>query len=214
MLKPEEFDAHIANGTCRIAFIGMSNGGKSYRSKVLRDELGFLWYHVDEEIQKALGFKSMGEISKWLGYPSSDGYKDREAMYLQLENEVTKNTSVKTKGGNLVFDTTGSVAQLKKDVLDTLRENTLIIHLDVGEDSLPRMIERFFKEPKPVAWGEFFSIQPGESEEEALRRCYPTLLKERLIRYRALAHVNIPAGKMYDASGKETLHIIREKLGV
>ncbi|MBI5456168.1 hypothetical protein HY969_00320 [Candidatus Kaiserbacteria bacterium] len=213
MLKPEEFDAHIDNNTCRIAFIGMSNCGKSFRSKVLQQELGFQWYHVDEEIQKALGFKNMDEISSWIGYPSSPGYEDREKKYLELENNFTKEASMQTDK-NLVFDTTGSVAQLDKDTLEILGDNCLIIHLDVGENSLQQMIDRFFREPKPVAWGDFFSINLGESEETALRRQYPTLLSERLKRYRALAHVNISANEMHDRSGEETLRIIRQRLRV
>ena len=208
-LTPREFDAHVMNGTCRISFIGMSNGGKSYRSRVLRDELGFLWHNVDEQIYKALGLKDIAEIATWMGYPFSSNYGEREQTYVALENRFTKKDASMQTGKNLVFDTTGSVSQLKQDTLDALREHTLIVHLDVGEDSLPKMIERFFKEPKPVAWGDYFTMRPCESEEDALRRCYPGLLKTRLARYRALAHVNVPASEMYDRSGKVTLDIIR-----
>ena len=212
-LTPREFDTHIKNGTCRISFIGMSNGGKSYRSRILHDELGFLWHNVDEQIQKALGLKSVSEIATWLGYPSSRGYSEREQTYLSLENKCTmEDASMRTNGKNFVFDTTGSIVQLGQDTLHALSEHTLIVHLDVGEDSVKVMIERFFKEPKPVAWGEYFTMQPNESEEEALRRCYPELLKKRLARYRALAHVNVPASELYDRSGKETLDIIRNHL--
>ncbi len=211
-LSPEEFDAHVQNGTCRLSFIGMSNGGKSYRARVLRDQAGFLLYSVDEEIIKELRFKDMDELSAWLGYPSSAGYAEREATYLELEGKFTKQAAMKTHGRNLVFDTTGSVAQLGAKVLEALDEHTLIVHLDVGEDALETLMELYFTEPKPVAWGEFFSMLPGESEESALRRSYPTLLNERLKRYRALAHVNIETRKLYDASGAETLSLIREHL--
>lgn len=208
-LTKSEFDAHVQNGTLRLSFIGMSNGGKSYRARVLRDQSGFLLYSVDDEIIKEMGFANMDEISAWMGYPSSPGYEDREAQYLELEGKFTKEAAMKTHGRNLVFDTTGSVAQLDTKTRAALQEHTLIVHLDVGEESLPTLIERFFKEPKPVAWGEFFTMLPGESENAALRRSYPTLLHERLRRYRALAHVNIEANKLYDTSGEETLAIIR-----
>ncbi len=212
LLTAKEFDAHVKNGTCRLSFIGMSNGGKSYRARVLRDQSGFLLYSVDDEIIKELGFKDINEISAWMGYPSSPGYAEREAQYLELEGKFTKQVAMKTHGRNLVFDTTGSVAQLDKKVLEALGEHTLIVHLDVGEDALPTLLERYFKEPKPVAWGEFFTMLPRESEKAALRRSYPTLLNERLARYRALAHVNIPAKELYDKSGNETLDIIRSYL--
>ena len=139
-LKPEEFDAHIANGTFRLAFVGMSNAGKSYRSKALQDEENFLWYHVDDEIQKALNFKTMGEISEWLGYPVSATYSEREAEYLVRESKFTKKAAMDTNGKNLAFDTTGSVVHLEQKTLDVLKENCLIVHIDVGEDSLEHMI--------------------------------------------------------------------------
>lgn len=211
-LTPQELDAHVANGTFRLALVGMSNAGKSYRSRVLRDEAHFLWYHVDEEIQKALGFTEMDEISKWLGYPTGEGYAQREARYLELENVFTKQAAMQTNGVNLVFDTTGSVVHLDPDTLDVLKQNCLIVHLDVGEDSLATMLERYFKEPKPVAWAGNLMMKSNESEEEALRRSYPNLLRKRLAKYRELAHVNIPASELRDKSAHDMLEIIKSHL--
>ena len=211
-LTPSEFDAHLAQGTLRLSFVGMSNAGKSYRSKVLARERDFLWYQVDEEIQKALGFATMAEISSWIGYPVSGGYKEREAKYLELENTSTLEASMKTGGKNFVFDTTGSVVHLEQETLNVLKENCLVVHLDIGEDSLHKMVEKFFIEPKPVAWGDYFFMQEGESEDLALRRCYPALLRARLKKYRTLAHLNIPAKSVRDTSAEETLEIIRSHL--
>ena len=212
LLTPSEFDTHVANGTFRLAFIGMSNAGKTYRSRKLYNDLDFLWFHVDREIQKELGFENMEDISEWIGFPSSDTYTEREAKYLELENKHTKLSSMRTDGKNFVFDTTGSVAHLDQDTLDILHENCLIVHLDVGEDSLEEMMERFFSHPKPVAWVGYFNPQQSESEEETLRRSYPKLLTDRLRIYRNLAHLNIPAQKMRDKSAEETLQIIRSYL--
>ncbi len=211
-LQPEEFDAHIVQGTFRLSFVGMSNAGKSYRSKVLAKEKDFLWYQVDEEIQKELGFATMEEISAWIGYPTNTGYKEREAKYLELENHFTREAAMKTGGKNFVFDTTGSVVHLLPETLQILKENCLVVHLDIGEDSLDKMVERFFAEPKPVAWGDYFTIQAGESEADALRRCYPKLLHDRLQMYRSLAHINIPAADLRDKSADETLALVRAAL--
>ncbi len=211
-LRPEEFDAHLQAGTLRLSFVGMSNAGKSYRSKVLARERDFLWYQVDEEIQKELGFATMGEISAWLGYPASAGYKEREATYLELENKFTREASMKTGGKNFVFDTTGSVVHLQPETIQVLKENCLVVHLDIGEGSLEKMVEKFFIEPKPVSWGEYFVLQEGESEIDALRRSYPVLLQERLRMYRALAHINLPAESLRDTSAEETLAVIRAGL--
>src|SRR3989338_2266200 len=160
-LKPEEFDAHIKNGTCRIAFIGMSNAGKSYRSRVLQNNADFLWYQVDAEIEKALGFKNIEEVSAWIGYPSNETYKERERKYLELEKEFTEHAAMQTKGKNLVFDTTGSVVHLAPETLQILHENCLVIHMEIGQDSMHHMVDLFFKEPKPVAWGEYFAPDTG-----------------------------------------------------
>lgn len=211
-LTPAEFDAHVAAGTLRISFVGMSNAGKSYRSRVLAREMEFLWYQVDEAIQKALGFATMEEISAWIGYPINVGYKEREAKYLELENTFTHEAAMQTGGKNFVFDTTGSVVHLESKTLKVLKDNCLVVHLDIGEGSLGEMVERFFVEPKPVAWGEYFTKQEGESDEEALRRCYPKLLQDRLQMYRTLAHLNIPAESLRDTSGEETLKIIKSYL--
>ena len=211
-LTPAEFEAHIKDGTFRLSFVGMSNAGKSYRSKTLNRERGFLWHQVDADIQKDLGFAAMDEISSWLGYPTSPTYPEHEAEYLRFENKATLLSAEQTHGKNLVFDTTGSVVHLETKTLEVLKENCLVIHLDVGDDSLQKMMERFFKEPKPVAWCGFFSQEVGETEVEALVRCYPTLLAERLTRYRKLAHLNIPAKDVYDTTGEETLEVIKSYL--
>ena len=211
-LTPGEFDAHLAGQTLRLAFVGMSNGGKSYRSKVLHHEKEFTWYQVDEEIGRALGLANIESMSAWLGYPADEGYAKREGQYLELEGRFTKNASQQVHGTNFVFDTTGSVVHLNQEALSALRDNVLVVHLDVGEDSIPKMLERFFAEPKPVAWSGYFATEEGEPVETALKRSYPHLLHQRLSRYRNLAHINIPAQELHDATGMQTLSTIRSYL--
>src|SRR5690606_8440873 len=145
-LRKEEFDTHIQNGTFRLAFVGMSNAGKSYRSRVLQNECGFFWYQVDAAIQKELGFSEMSEISEWIGYPGSDGFEERERAYLEAEARSTKLSHLDTEGRNLVFDTTGSVIYLQEEVHAWLRNECLVINIDVGTDAVPRMTEKFFED--------------------------------------------------------------------
>ncbi|MBI4065817.1 hypothetical protein HY412_01310 [Candidatus Kaiserbacteria bacterium] len=212
LLTPEEFDTHAENRTLRLSFIGMSNCGKSYRAKVLEREKDFLWYRVDGDIQKALGLASEEGVASWLGYPTSPTYPERERMYIGLENKFTGQAAMQSPGKNLAFDTTGSVIHLEQYVLNLLRDNTLVVHLDVGDESLEYLIEQFFRMPKPVAWSGYFALEDGESGEQAIRKSYPILLKERLKRYRALAHININASDVRNMSGDETLALIRGKL--
>ena len=209
-LKQHEFDRHVQNGTLRLSFVGMSNAGKSYRSRKLRDELDFIWHHVDGEIQKSLGFSNMDEISKWLGYPDSPSYGEREQEYLRLENKHSHVGSLNTLGKNLVFDTTGSFVYLPTETLSWLRENCLIVHLDVGESATETLIERFFTHPKPVVWNGMY--QDETDRNIALRKSYPRLLDYRLQKYRDASHLNLPAEAFRDTSANTTLSIIKKHL--
>lgn len=211
-LTQNEYSRHINNGTLRLAFIGMSNAGKSYRSRVLRDECGFMWYHVDGEIQKTLGFETMEEISEWLGYPTSSTYIERERKYLDAEGQHTMIEALDTGKKNLVSDTTGSVIYLKAHTHNWLEENCLMVNIQVDERAISELIKNFFEKPKPVVWQGFFEQKENETEREALERCYPKLLSSRLEKYRAMAHINIPAEKLYDTNGQETLSIIKTYL--
>ena len=211
-LTQAEFDGHIAAGTLRLAFVGMSNVGKSYRAQVLQDECGFFWYSVDKEILHAFGFAGEDEISKWLGFPNSPDYAKRERQYLDAEARYTRVGSVDTHGKNLVFDTTGSVIHLDDPTIRWLQDYCLLVNIDAGEDSLEKMIHRLTENPKPLVWNGFYKPEIGESEKETLARCYPALLRDRLEKYRSLAHVSIPAFELHDKGGKETLRIVRSRL--
>ncbi len=211
-LTSSEFDTHIQNKTLRISFVGLSNVGKSYRSKVLRDELDFFWYHVDEQIFNSLGFDNMVQISEWLGFPYTQGYKDREQEYLELENKCTKVDNLDTNGKNLVFDTTGSVVHLKESTINWLRENCFLVNIETNKNSMDSMIEKFFEEPKPLVWSGFFNKNINESHEDALRRCYPELVRSRLEKYRKIANITIPVAEMRDLNAQETLEKIKSCL--
>ena len=212
LMRRDEFEDRLSRGDLRLSLVGMSNVGKSYRAKILSKEMSFYWYDVDAEIQKALGFTTMEEISEWMGYPTSNGYAEREQRYLALENEITAKTSPETNGKNLILDTTGSVVHLPSQTLQKLRNTTLVVHIEAGEERVADMVEKFFREPKPVTWCEFFFQQPGESVEESLRHSYPALLKERFKKYRELGHIHIPAEEVFNASGREFLAAVANRL--
>lgn len=208
-LTRAEYDAHIGHGTLRLAFTGTSNIGKSYRSKVLRNEMGFMWYQVDKEIIRSLGLDSMEGISEWLGFPDDERYQEREGIYLDKEAQHTRVDFLADTGKNLAFDTTGSVIYLRDNTVEWLRENCLIVHLEADEHAIAAAIRQIFDDPKPLVWNGFYVQEGDESRNETLKRCYPKLLSDRLERYRAMAHMNIPAGELHDKSGEETLAIIR-----
>lgn len=211
-LTQAEYDRHLAEKTFHLAFIGMSNVGKSYRAKVLQEECDFFWYRVDAEILRSFGFESEDEIAQWLGFPNSPGYLERERKYLDAEARYTKVDFLDTGGKNLVFDTTGSVIHLGDPTIRWLKEHCLIVNIDAGDDSLGTMIRKLIEKPKPLVWNGFYAPKSGESEKETLARCYPALLFDRLEKYRTMAHVTIPVEELYDKSGEDTLRIIRSYL--
>ena len=211
-LTSSEMDVHLEQGTFRLAFVGMSNAGKSYRSRVLRDECDFMWYEVDVAIQQDLGFADMEEISGWMLQPYTEGFSQRQQQYLESEARCTKLDHLETGGRNLAFDTTGSFIYLDPDVLTWLHNETLVVNIDVGEEDIARMVRKYFEEPKPVVWGNEFTKNPEESNDDALLRCFPLLLEDRLKRYREFAHLSIPFTELRDTSGLETLSVIKNHL--
>lgn len=211
-LKPEELDVHVENGTFRLAFVGMSNAGKSYRSRVLQNEMDFFWYEVDAHIQKQLGFSDMDDISAWLSVPTSPTYAERQRLYLEAEEQCTHLQNLDTGGRNLVFDTTGSVIYLSQETKGWLHDECLTVNIDVNEEYIEKMITKFLDHPKPVIWGDLYQPLKGESEMDTLKRCYPQLLEYRLQQYRDFAHLSVPLTELYDTSAEETLNIIKRYL--
>ena len=211
-LTPAELDAHVELGTFHLAFVGMSNGGKSYRSAVLQNELDFFWYEVDAHIQDALQLEDMEDISSWLGYPTLQIYADHVKIYLEAEEKCTYLQGLDTNGKNLVFDTTGSVIYLSDQTKNWLSKECLVVNIDVGIDAVDEMTTRYFQEPKPVVWGDTFKRLEGEDDDSALKRCYPEMLKFRLEAYSTLAHLTIPHAELHDKTGVQTLEIIKSYL--
>lgn len=215
LLSKEEFVSHYMAGTLRLVFVGMSNTGKSRRAKELMRTVGFFMYSVDELIAKELGLKNIGEVGEWLGHPDSEGYAEREKEYLRLEDKYTRLESIEAiipKGKNLVFDTTGSVAHLPQETRDWLSDNCLVVYLTLEKSNMGKIIDLFFRVTKPLIWGEFFSIQNGESRDDALRRCYLDLLAFRAKKYADMANVEVPAKELWNAPAEVILDTVLQCL--
>jgi shikimate kinase len=165
---------------------------------------------VDAGIREELDMKNMDALAAWLGLPGSDGYPERERHYLTLEERYT--TAPLSALANVVLDTTGSVVHLPQNVRQNLKEKYLVVHLDVGDESIQMLIDRYFATPKPVIWGEYFSRRPEETVRSALVRSYPQLLHERLKRFRELAHVSVPVGSFDSGKPDALLQSIRAAL--
>ena len=124
-LSRAEFDARYAAGTLKVAFIGMSNIGKSYTAMRLATKYDFSLIEVDKIIWENLGHESMDAFAQWQGHPYTDGYAEREKHSITLETNASRK-ALKTDKRNPMIDTTGSVIYTAEDVLHELRQDYYI----------------------------------------------------------------------------------------
>ena len=155
LLSKSEFEKNLKNKNLRLAFIGMSNVGKSFRARQLVNKKKFLKKSIDKEISRKLKIKNEKEMAKWLGHPWEPQFETNQKKYLDAENTLTKNMNF-PKNNNFVLDTTGSVIYLESETLKFLKENFLIIYLKVPSNLRKNLINLFFNKPKPLIWGNIF----------------------------------------------------------
>ena len=183
-----------------LSLIGMSGSGKSHWSNGLA-ELGFHRFCCDEMIAEKLTpelKQSDGttlDLGEWMGFPYESRYKERESRYLACEIEVIREIlsylSASNSGQKVVVDTTGSVIYTGKDLLERLKSSSTVVHLATPPEVKERMLRVYLDQPRPVLWRDVFSKKHGETNEEALARCYPRLLFSRQRLYEQYADVTI-----------------------
>ena len=184
-----------------LALIGMSGAGKSYWSSKLINQ-GFHSFCCDDLIEKKLeeflwlpnGKKI--SMAEWMGHPYEPQYIQAEQNYLEFEVEMMESIcSFLREDGyqdkNVVVDTTGSLIYTGETLIGCLGEITTIVYLKAQLGSIKAMYETFLRDPKPVLWQGRFNKQPQESNQEALLRCYPELLRSRQREYERYADVTI-----------------------
>ena len=137
-LSRAEFDARYAAGTLKVAFIGMSNIGKSYTAMRLATKYDFSLIEVDKIIWENLGHDSMEAFAQWQGHPYTEGYSEREKHSISLETQATRK-ALKTEKPNPMIDTTGSVIYTDEDVLKTLTEDYYVVYIKAMEDHIERL---------------------------------------------------------------------------
>lgn len=194
-----DLHAKLAANNMALCLVGMSNCGKSHWSRLLAGHYSAECICVDELIEQAiepeltaLGHSGIDGMAEWMGFPTDARFDDAQTRYLACEQNITDAITPHSQK-NTILDTTGSVVYLTQNTLANLRKNFLVVHLEASDDMLEFMTSTYFDTPKPVVWGDAFDLADGETPEDALRRCYPRLLRERRERYSALAHVSIPA---------------------
>ena len=179
----------------------MSGVGKSYWAKQLA-QAGWLHLDCDAKIAERLGeIIEVGSdedpvhaVGRWMGMPWEDRYEANESRYLELEQTVTTKAIdqlAEHQSQSVVIDTTGSVIYTGDVVRNKLKQRTRTVYFDVPDEVRQQMVELYLREPKPVLWQGMYQPLVGESQDDALARCYAELLADRSERYRALADVVI-----------------------
>lgn len=192
MLSRAEFDTNYKAGKLHLAFVGMSNIGKSYTATRLSKTHDFQLVEVDRLIWKELEHGSMSDFAAWQGQPYTDGYDEREAVSIALETKATEKAMAPVSGNSLL-DTTGSVIYVDEKIKRRLQNTFLIVHIAAGAEDLERLKDDYFALPKPLVWRGYYKKLEGKNEEESILACYPKLLSSRKTAYETLADVTLPS---------------------
>ena len=207
-LTRAEWDHRYAQGRLRMAFIGMSNIGKSYSGMRLAAAYDFTLIEVDQLIWEALGEADMGAFAQWLGQPYSDGYAEREAESMALESEATAK-AMRRPVRNPLLDTTGSVIYSEKRVLERLCDYYYVVYIEAAEEHLERLKQLYFASPKPLAWQGHYARGDGLTERESLIASYPKLLASRHAAYARLADRTISSRDILVESDAALLDLVK-----
>ena len=221
-ISKSQFEEELEKNTLTLSIIGMSNIGKTLWSKHL-SKIGFNHICCDDLIEdklepelKALGYKGLQDIAKWLGHPYEERFTENQKLYLALEIETMKEilNQIKQKSNNTVIDTTGSVIYTGENICSAIKAKSLVIYIESSKKMKDKMFNNFLKHPKPIVWGDSYQRKNDETNKVALARCYPDLLAYRSRLYEKYADLKIPAHKV-DSSKIDTdefLQIVKNHL--
>lgn len=199
-LTRKKFENLLQKNKLVLSLIGMSNAGKTRWSQKL-SSIGFKHFNCDDLIEEKLspflkkyGYRGIKDVARWMGYPYEKKSFKNQKRFLNFETQVLKDIFKKLKNvrENTVIDTTGSIVHLDKYICKTLKKKTMVVYIKVTNSMRAKMFERYMENPKPVVFGDVFSQKKGETEIEALKRCYPKLINKRSKLYAKYADITIP----------------------
>jgi len=200
-LSKSQFETRLEENQLILSFIGMSNIGKTYWSKKLQD-IGFRHINCDDLVEqklapalKKLGYAGIHDVSKWMGQPYDKRYFANQHQYLSCEKEVMEEIFAEIKNsnkGNIIIDTTGSIIHTGQNIIEKLKQYSLVIYLAASEEMMEAMFKKYREEPKPLVFGDIYNQAQNETQLQALSRCYRQLLNLRGVLYTDCADVVIP----------------------
>jgi shikimate kinase len=197
----------------------MSGAGKSHWAQKLVGA-GFQVIGVDDRIERKLapelaagGYRGIGGVAAWMGWPDDSAYKDREKKYLECEvksmGEALDEIQASGEDG-VILDTTGSVVYTGEEICRRMQRLTTVVYLEASPAEEELLIARYLSDPKPVLWGDQFVRRPGEGRQDAIARCYPELIAHRKKLYERCAHriVSMDLLKNEDLDARGFLEIL------
>lgn len=172
----------------KISLIGMASVGKSYWSKRFA-EAGFVHIDLDDLIRQRLVAKLNRPLSttalmnEWLNFPDSDGFAEREQLFIETEAEVFQYTLSKLEKAEahtpMIVDTGGSLVYSPTEYWQRLKQYTTIVHLRMDKSLYKIMANTYLKEGRSMIWKNIYQPLAGESRNETYFRCYAKLLDMR-----------------------------------
>jgi shikimate kinase len=159
---------------------------------------------IEEKLAPELaagGYRGIGGVAAWMGWPDDPAYPEREKKYLECEiksmGEALDEIQASGEEG-IILDTTGSVVYTGDAICRRMQSLTTVVYLEASPEEEKVLIARYLSDPKPVLWGDQFAPRPGESTRDAIARCYPQLLAHRKTLYERCAHRIVPMSSMWN----------------
>lgn len=193
-----------------ITLVGMSNIGKSHWANRLAEDAGFRRLDCDGLIEKRLGpelselgYQGIHDVARWMGQPYEARYPAASQRYVEVERSVMQDVIATLRKADpretpYVIDTTGSVIYSGEDIAHELKALTQVVYFAASPQHISQLFADYLAKPKPVIWGDCYSCARGETEEDALERCYPQLLSSRARLYERMADVIVPHDRHRD----------------
>lgn len=197
ILTAKEFASRYEDNRLKIAFIGMSNIGKSYTASRLQSAYKFDVIEIDSLIIKELGKTSMADFAAWQGQPYEQGYAKREARSIELETKAVIE-ALNTASHNTLIDTPGSIIYTNSKALKKLKNECLIVYIRAQNSDIERLKRDYFENPKPLIWKDHFKANKSQSDFENIMNNFPNLLRSRAEAYAELADITLEADFIID----------------
>lgn len=221
-LSQSQFEKLLQENQLILSFIGMSNIGKTYWAEKLQG-IGFRHINCDDLIEeklapalKKLGYAGIKDVSKWMGQPYDERFVANQHQYLSFEKEVMEaifSEIENNNNGNIIIDTTGSFVHTGKKITEKLKQCSMVLYIAASEDMQETLFKKYLEAPKPVVFGDIYHQAQGETQHQALGRCYRKLLNLRSTLYTECADVVIPqASIVNDMTVSQFLSLIKQAL--